>query len=292
MRYLLQCNVGENLFTSRHISKKTGEFVEKSDNIPHLRDLFVRNGIDINLEGCVFDGEIVAPDNAHSKSMDVTKVMGSLPTRAIEVQRETGWLNYWVFDIILDKNGKDVRHLPYKERRSLLVEYLGEISDPKNHLNIIPVETKDKKGFYQQIIEAGGEGVILKDINAPYGKNWAKVKKFATWDVVITGFKDPKEITKKVSGEESPSKFFENDWIGAISFGQFFNGKLIEFGYCSGMDDDLRERISNNKEFYIGKVIEIGAQERLVSGRFRHPRFLRFRLDKNAEDCVYRAGES
>ena len=117
-------------------------------------------------------------------------------------------------------------------------------------------------------------------------------QKSATWDVVITGFKEAKEITKKVSGEESTSKFFEKNWIGAISFGQFYDGKMIEFGYCSGMDDSLREKISNNKESYIGKVIEVGAQERLNgTGRFRHPRFLRFRPDKNAEQCVYRPGE-
>jgi len=84
--YLMHCCLGENRFTSRHISKKTGQFVEKTENVPHLRDLFVQEGLDKELEGCVFGGEIVYQDTVHSKSMDVTKVMGSLPLRAIEIQ--------------------------------------------------------------------------------------------------------------------------------------------------------------------------------------------------------------
>jgi len=289
--YLMHCCLGESRFTSRHISKKTGQFVEKTENVPHLRDLFAQEGLDKELEGCVFGGEIVYQDMVHSKSMDVTKVMGSLPLRAIEIQNEQGWLDYFIFDILYNK-GKDVRNLPYHERRDILVGYLENISADKKHLHITPVETQDKEQFYQDIIAQGGEGIILKDREATYGNGWAKVKRTSTYDVVITGFEEPTKITKKVSGEESTSRFYDNGWIGAIVFGQWFGGKLINFGSCSGMDDALREEISRNRESYIGRVIEIEAQERIAkTGRFRHPRFLRFRPDKNAEDCVYRAGE-
>lgn len=289
-RYLMHVGIGESRFTSRHISKKDGNFVEKTSNVPHLRDILAQNGLDTELEGTIFDGEIVVPNNVTSKSMDVTKIMGSLPERAIKTQNDNGWLDYYVFDVIFDK-GQDIRHLPYQERRAILVGYLGSIANPKIHLNITPVEAEDKERFYQDIIEAGGEGVILKDIKAPYGKNWAKVKRSSTWDVIITGFKEPKEITKKVTGEESTSRFFENGWIGALEFGQYVDGVLTEFGFCSGIDDALREKISNNRNNYLGSVIEITAQERLPSGKFRHPRFLRFRPDKNASQCVYRPDE-
>lgn len=290
-RYLMQVGIGESRFTSRHISKKTGLFVEKADNVPHLRDLFAQEGIDTSLQGCVFDGEIVYKDTIHSKSMDVTKIMGSLPSRAVEIQNEQGKLDYFVFDILFDQ-GEDIRHFPYKVRRTILLNHLKDLEDPKKHLNITPVETENKKQFYEDIIEAGGEGVILKDIHAPYGKNWAKVKRSAAWDVIIMGYEEPTKVTKKVSGEESLSHYYEKGWIGAIKFGQYFGGKLIEFGTTSGIDEALREELSINGDKYIGKVIEIGAQERIAkTGRFRHPRFLRFRPDKNVEQCVYRPGE-
>lgn len=289
-RYLLQVGPEINQFTSRHISKKTGNFVEKTNNLPHLRDLTMRSD-GLSLEGCVFDGEIVYSDNLHSKSSDVTHIMGSLPDKAIALQGDLGKLDYYAFDILYDR-GKDVRDLPYKTRREILVDYLVGLDSPSRHLKITPVVTEDKEEFYRSIIEAGGEGVILKDINAKYGDHWAKVKRKATYDVVIMGYEDPIQITKKTSGEMSISKFAENNWIGAIRFGQYFGGKLIEFGTCSGIDEALREELSTNGNKYIGKVIEIEAQERISkTGRFRHPRFLRFRPDKNAESCVYRAGE-
>ena len=292
-RYLMQVGIDKSRFTSRHISKKTNLFVEKSDNIPHLRDLFAQMGVDSTLDGCVFDGEIVYRDNIRSKSMDVTKIMGSLPSRAVELQNDGGWLDYYIFDILYNAEGKDIRHLPYQERRAILLGYLEDVADPKRHLNITPIETENKEKFYLDIIEAGGEGVILKDVNAPYGKNWAKVKRHATIDAVIMGFEAPTEITKKVSGEESTSHYFDKGWIGSIIFGQYFGGKLIEFGRTSGIDESLREELSLHGDKYIGSVIEVECQERITkTGKLRHPRFLRFRPDKNAEQCVYRPGET
>jgi len=290
-RYLMHVGVGESRFTSRHELKKTpGMFTEKTQNIPHLRDIFANENVDIDLAGCVFDGEIVR-GGLLSKSSEVTKIMGSLPEKAIQIQQESGYVDYYVFDILFDHEGKDIRGLPYETRRNIMLGYLSDIADPKKHLNIIPVERQDKERFYQEIIEAGGEGVILKDSQASYARGWAKVKRHATFDVIITGFEDPTKITKKSSGEESTSRLYDNGWIGALVFGQYFQGKLVNFGSCSGMDDALREEISLNKEKYLGKVIEVECQERLPSGRLRHPRFLRFRSDKNPEECVYRPNE-
>ncbi len=290
-RYLMHVGVGGNRFTSRHISKKTNLFVEKTQNIPHLRDIFSNEGLNRDLQGCIFDGEIVR-GTVLSKSSEVTKIMGAKPEKAIQIQQEVGYVDYIIFDILYDK-GRDVRGLPYETRRDILLRYLSDIADPKKHLDIIPVELQDKERFYEDIIELGGEGVILKDTQAPYGTGWAKVKRKATFDVIITGFEDPTKITKKVSGKESTSRYFDNNWIGAIQFGQYFGGELINFGSCSGMDDALREQISCNRELYLGKVIEIEAQERIAkTGRFRHPRFIRFRPDKNPEQCIYRVEES
>jgi bifunctional non-homologous end joining protein LigD len=285
-RALMHSGLDGNRFTSRHISKKDGNYVEKTNNFPHLRDIFTQSGLESKYNGCIFDGELITGKNV----MDVTRITGSLPERAIQIQNECGWLSYVVFDVLFD-NGVDIRGKPYSYRRDVLEGYLADLG--LEHLIVAEDVESGKREFFEEILDSGGEGVILKDINAPYGKNWSKCKKTAMWDVIITGFKDAKEITKKVSGEESISKFAEKKWIGAIEFGQYLlDGTLMEFGFCSGMDDALREKISNNREYYIGKVMEIGAQERLVSGKFRHPRFLRFRSDKNPEECVYRLGES
>jgi ATP-dependent DNA ligase len=122
------------------------------------------------------------------------------------------------------------------------------------------------------------------------------------------------------------TKFYAMGWIGAIKFGvwkerhlQYFldlnNGnldeakkciavgeakgtiregdkhhwELIEVGQTSGVNDDIREEISNNKEKYLGTVIEVEAQGIINSktGSLQHPRFKQFRWDKESEQCTF-----
>ena len=63
---------------------------------------------------------------------------------------------------------------------------------------------------------------------------------------------------------------------------------IMEVCECAGFDDDTREYFTRNKEKMIGSVVEVKANEIMRdSGRLRHPRYLRQRPDKNAEECVW-----
>ncbi len=281
-RYLWHIENDRNYLTSRRISVKTGKYVEKSDCMPHLRDL----KLVYNNSGIILDGEIMAPNSWEKISSSVTSIVGSLPERAIELQEEFGYLEYHIFDILYENN-IDCREYPLHLRKNILEEFYKEnyLSGNPNIRLIYHVKS-DKKLFYEQIVDDGGEGIVLKNLNSIYGKDWIKVKKEETWDVVIIGYKDAKEYTEKVSGEKSISKFYNNRWIGAIEFGQYKDGNLKSYGYCSGMTEDIRAELSNNKDKYIGQTIEIKAQQRLKSGHFRHPVFVRFRQDKSAKECI------
>lgn len=136
----------------------------------------------------------------------------------------------------------------------------------------------------------GGEGIILKHAGSTYTeeKLWVKVKKEETEDVVIMGYDDAKAESTKVTGVTSVTKYAKKGWIGAVRFGQYRDGKLVDCGKCSGMDDKLREELSLNGGKYIGTVVEILANEREETGKFRHPRWVGFREDKNPKDCVWR----
>jgi ATP-dependent DNA ligase len=124
---------------------------------------------------------------------------------------------------------------------------------------------------------------MLKNLNATYleggrpSGNWYKAKKSASYDCVITGF--------------SLGKGKYNTQIGAVKFGQYVDGKLIELGQASGMNDEERLLMSRFQDQYIGKVVTIKGMERLKSGAIRHPQYVGLRKDKQPKDCIYYKGE-
>jgi len=276
-----------NRFDSRCLSKKTGLFTEKTGNVPHLANLKIPK-----LAGTIFDGEI----KFGIDSMSTSTIMGCLPEEAVERQYNAGkWVSYYIFDVIFYK-GQDVRDLPYYVRKEIVYkEWVNHLK--KNEFFKLPsCATKDKKAFCEKIWKDGGEGVILKKLDAPYTdkKAWVKVKKAATYDVVVMGYVEANQMTvKKGEDKATISRLAKNGWIGALEFGQYVDGKLKKFGQCSGMPDDIRKLFSENKRTMLYAVITIEAQSRIPkTGYFRHPRFLRMRTDKLAHQCVYWANES
>jgi ATP-dependent DNA ligase len=65
------------------------------------------------------------------------------------------------------------------------------------------------------------------------------------------------------------------------------NGKMMSLGYVKNMTDALRAEISKNQAMFKGTVLEISAQERLKSGKFRNPSIVMPRYDKDSSLCRY-----
>jgi bifunctional non-homologous end joining protein LigD len=279
-------------FTGRRVSDVDGLLVEKTDNLPQMNEPVE------SLIGCVLDGEIISPREG-ARSNAVTSVMGSLPARAAQLQAKNGFLEYRAFDILFHM-GEDVRSKPLDERRAMLVDVLSEWNN--KYVKQAIVRRDEKFTFLNMVWEAGGEGVIFKHVDSLYAEKnrWAKVKHELTEDVVIMGYEEPAALSEKVDGLKSITKYKANGWIGAITCGQYdATGELVEVASVSGMTDSMRAELSprtvthngrpkrvDGGAKYIGHVIEIEANEREPSGRFRHPRFKMFRPDKNPRECV------
>jgi ATP-dependent DNA ligase len=296
--------------------------VEKTANIPHLSGAFpagslakqiatMRLPVPAALEGTVLDGEMIVPldpiagDYGGGKSKFVTSIMGSLPEEAVLKQIERGWLRYVVFDCLFYK-GRDLRDNDLHYRRGMAKQAAKEWGNPFASLADMALGSKgpsNKRRFLDEILRRGGEGIILKHIGHTYGdkQGWVKVKAEWTADVVIMGFKDAKEMsTKKGDDKATITKYAKAGLVGAIQCGQYVpypdaKGSdvptLTEVATVSGMDDGLRMVMTAKPKEYIGRVIEIAHNGREPTGRFRHPRFKRFRDDKSPKDCVYREGE-
>lgn len=110
------------------------------------------------------------------------------------------------------------------------------------------------------------EGYVFKDGNR---LNWAKWKPVKTVDLIVHSTTDGK------------GKFF--GLTGSLVC-RTTEGHII--ANVSGMDDLTRYRISENEKGVIGRVVEIAYQYVGSKGRLRHPRFVRFRDDKNIDECT------
>ena len=223
-RYL---SIGGRFF-SRRISDVTGIPVEKTAQVPHLASVLEK------YPNLILDGEVYYEGMT---SNEVTSIMGSLPERAIALQEERGKLKYVLFDILRDVDGKWLLDLPWKERRKKLEEFHQNLvysrEDNAANIEISIVVSEDKREFYNLIMERGGEGVILKNINGKYvpekkpAWNWVKVKKHITDDVVIMGFKPP---VREYEGKELDTwEYWEFDETGD----KYTRSQLIDFIYNS-----------------------------------------------------------
>ena len=279
-------------FTGTRESVDGTGFVEKTANLPHLQPgtLIVRDGLRgklARLEGTVLDGEMVPPPGTKIKgggSKYVTSIMGSSPEEAVRKQQERGWLHYMVFDCLWYK-GRDVQSEPFYKRRAWAAQAILEWRNP--YASTVMSVLMEKKKYFEGLVAEGGEGVILKHLDHTYGdeKLWVKVKAEWTADVVIMGF------------EEGKGKYAGN--VGAIVFGQYVprhghpeSLALMRMGTCSGVTDQMRDSFYRHGKKYLGRVMEIKHNGREPTGAFRHPRWSRFRDDKNPFDCVYRKDET
>lgn len=184
---------------SRNESVETGTLAEKSANVPHIMkemDVFPPNSIVI--------GEVYYPD-VKKTSKDITPIMGSLPTKAIERQKgEYGYLHYYIHDCIRFA-GVDLTNFGASVRYEVLKAAYEKFN--LNNSDYITLAERVDEGIFEFINEAlaeGEEGVVMKKKTAPYtpGKRpvWdtIKIKKTDTCDAVCMGFCAP---TKYYNGK-------------------------------------------------------------------------------------------
>jgi len=251
-----------NALLSRHISKVDGLPVDKTKNIPQVTDHEF-----LDLQDTILDGEVFLKDFHYTSS-----IMNSSPSNAIAKQESDGWLNYYVFDVLVFR-GQDIRGWSYTKRRKVLKAVVKRMG--LEHVKVVPQYKPEQiPEMFSKIVKAGGEGLIIKDIRCGYGVNWCKLKRSYDVSCFISGYK------------EGNGKYRGN--VGAIELSVYSeDGKTIAVGWASGFTDQLRNEINEDREGFIGVAVDIFAHELSVKGvRLRHPTFHRIRNDVNAEDCT------
>lgn len=273
---------GKNRFDSRRRSDVNFIFNEKTENFPHL------NSLDLpEWEGTILDGEIICKkavvdtgDTVTARTTQSTSaIANSGPEKAVQIQENNdAWVYYCVFDIIRYK-GQDVTGKPYRERRELYKEVVESIDCP--YVECVIGSDTGKLDLLMEILERGGEGVMLKDLNAPYqpgkrSKGMYKVKEYVTTDAFVTGY---------IPGDHGFAGL-----VGALELSVYRGGSIAPIGSISAIPLEERKAMSAEDgslkpEFY-GNVYEIKGQALSKNGRFLHCVPLRKRPDKTEEMCT------
>jgi DNA ligase-1 len=216
-----------------------------------------------------YDGEILTYTNGVLDSLDIIQS---------KVMTEDGLpdFKYYVFYHFQFPSSSYQERMSYTKpnEHSIILDY-------KLFNNISEV-----REFEQNIVNNGGEGIIVRHPNAKYkfGRSTEKeasllkIKRFYDSEAIIIGFKEKlknnntKELDELGYTKRSSKK---DGLVPANTLGSLivrWNG--IEFDIGSGFDDALRLEIWNNKEKYLGKFAKFKYQRIGPKGRSLLPIFL------------------
>lgn len=163
------------------------------------------------------------------------------------------------------------------KRRQVLDSLFSENDEhiiKKTEFNICNSE-EDVLNVYKRSLDAGYEGIMIKQLNGLYtfdrSKAWKKLKPIMTYEGVIVGTTDGNVGAKR-----------EGKFGGFIVMLE--NNVTTEVG--SGMSDAMKDEINNDRDSYIGKIAEVGGQLLTPDGKIRFPRFVRFRSDNDVSAAL------
>ena len=144
----------------------------------------------------IFEGEALAYDTAKKHYYPFQQTMHRRRKHGIEAASKEFPLNLFVFDILY-VDGRDMTNEPYAKRRAMVEKiFNGKVLKPSQA--ILVDSAKDLQKIFGTSLSEGLEGIMAKDLAAPYtaGKRkfaWIKLKKsygksVDTVDGVIVGY--------------------------------------------------------------------------------------------------------
>jgi DNA ligase-1 len=248
--------------------------------------------LDLPTDAAIFDGEVIALDGAgvplpfqttmrrFGRRLDVDALRHELPLSTV------------LFDV-LHLDGVDLIDRVDRERRAALESVAPNLAVPR----IVTNDPDQAQAFYDNVLEQGHEGLMVKTLDAPYaagarGSAWLKVKAAHTLDLVVLA-------VERGSGRRS--KWISNIHLGARDP---VNGGFVMLGKTfKGMTDEILEWQTRTFEalaiarddytVYVRPeiVVEVAFNDVQQSPRYpgglalRLARVVRYRADKQASDA-------
>lgn len=220
----------------------------------------------LNTSGFVLDGEMVS-GNFNETVSQVRKK----DTAALDAE-------FHIFDLLPLQLFTAGKAFPagYMDRRQALEQLVQNAGEqlkavPRYFVN----SHAEIRSYYDKVRARGLEGLIVKPPQHIYqckrSHSWQKVKNEETHDLTVTG------------AFEGEGKY--EGMLGGLVVD--FNGVSVRVG--GGFSDQQRQEfwaaylndlLLDYPELLLGRMIEVEAHEVTPDGSLRHPRFVRFRSDK------------
>jgi bifunctional non-homologous end joining protein LigD len=248
----------------------------------------------IDADRAILDGEIVVPDKDGFPSFQLLQSrMGLQDKSQIERMHRERPILYYVFDLLY-YNGLDLTSAALIHRKALL----KEISDTDGFVRYSDHVLEKGVEFYEGIRKKRLEGMIAKNQSSLYvqkrSRDWLKVKKVLTEDVVIGGYTQPRG---------------SRELFGSLIVGLYRDGELHYVGHVGGGFNrtslqqvfQILKKLKTPKCPFVKKprtnevvqwvkpstVCEVKFSEWTADGRLRQPIFLRIREDKEPIECTF-----
>jgi ATP-dependent DNA ligase len=269
---------------------------------------------------CVLDGEVVL---ARDGALDFDALQQRIHPAASRVKllsRQTP-ASIVFFDLLADGD-RDLREIPFEDRRRMLESLLASAAPPI-HLTPATRELATARDWFRRFEGAGLDGVVAKAVSGTYESNkraMLKIKHERECDCVVAGFRWHKKGERTMVGSLLLGLY--ND-AGALqhvgvsaSFTEAKRRELVEFlkpyrkdaladhpwknwAEHGSVDGDGGQRMPGaQSRWSSGKdlsweplrpdlVVEV-AYDHMQGDRFRHTaQFRRWRPDKKPRDCTY-----
>ena len=191
-----------------------------------------------------------------------------------------------LFDIVPLTEFKSGKSTMGQRRRSSFLKNFENIFNDSGFITIVPhrefdldnmVEEIEFKDYMKEMVDAGYEGVMIKDPDAKYEckrtTGWLKMKPFIEVSLTVTAVE---EGTGRNQGR-----------LGALVCEGVDDDKRIVVNVGSGLSDEQRmdfwDAYNENPESVVGQIVEVRAdaatrgQDSEDIWSLRFPRFLRFR---------------
>lgn len=220
-------------------------FLSSEENIfysvPHLSTEITRLGLTAELDGELY---------CHGMSFDE---ISSIVSRTVNLHPDYKKIQFHIFDIVNDQP---------QMKRLLQIENLKGLSP---WFKVSPFwlceSLDDVMRAYDQVLEQGYEGIIVRHFQAPY------VKKRSTY---VMKFKPKKEDTYEIIGvqEEISINGVPKNTLGSL---QCLSGDGNTFSIGTGFRKEQRKNLWRSKDDLIGKTAKVQYQH-LTPGK-KVPRF-------------------